>query len=509
MSIRLPLQRLVDLLARYGHWVSATLHFGAAFLFVDFREVFEIDYDEGFNLALAALFAVGEPIYTSIWSDQPPLLTILLAGVQKLFPWDVNAARILILAATSGMVGCIHAAAARIASDGQPAGETRVPRLLAGFGAATLFVSTDRIIRISFAVDTGTPAVTLSTAAACALVYAWDDLRPRWLFASGALLALACGSKLFVAFLLPVFLISIVVARPLKSLLQKGKSRVAPGLCWWSSGFLAGLAVVFGPMISPEMMEQLVMPHLQSQTGRSPLLAEAAFLPDRAVYLLVLVGLPALWITGRRTALPFVMWLTAGTIVLHLLPEIHSSYHLLVLVPAVVLAGAALGSLAARKGRYRRLFQGATLGMGIALLAFALPRLNMPEHWRTGAEPGLFRDAMRPLEGYEGHWMATSRQTLAFRAGLLVPPELAVTSRKRFTSTGLDAGQVLHAIGKHRVAFVFEDWRWPRSLRKELSRRIQADYCVIMGLPQVRLWQRRDLAESNQCIQESASAPQP
>ena len=98
--------------------------------------------------------------------------------------------------------------------------------------------------------------------------------------------------------------------------------------------------------------------------------------------------------------------------------------------------------------------------MGIALLAFALPRLNMPEHWRTGAEPGLFRDAMRPLEGYEGHWMATSRQTLAFRAGLLVPPELAVTSRKGSSRPlAWTAREVLHAIGKHRVAFVFEDWR--------------------------------------------------
>ena len=96
--------------------------------------------------------------------------------------------------------------------------------------------------------------------------------------------------------------------------------------------------------------------------------------------------------------------------------------------------------------------------------------------------------------------MATSRQTLAFRAGLLVPPELAVTSMKRFSTGFLDIEQMMRVIDKRRVAFVFEDPRWPTDLRKVLRKRIRSDYCIVMALPQVRLWQRRELVDPNKCL---------
>ncbi len=274
MSSNLPIQGPADFLARYGHWVSAGLHFATALLFVDFTGAFEIDHDEGFNLAKAALFGAGEPLYASIWSDQPHLLTVVLAGLHRLFPWSVEAARILILAVASGLVACVHFGAARVASDNLPVHQTRVPRLLAGFGAALLLVSTDRIISISFAVDVGTPAVALAAVAACVLLSASGHQRRSLFFASGVLLALACAAKLFVGPLLPVFLISIAVVGTRNSQLQRGRYYGVPAaLCWWSTGFLTTLVLLFGPTFSPEMIEQLVMPHFRYQAGRSPLSA--------------------------------------------------------------------------------------------------------------------------------------------------------------------------------------------------------------------------------------------
>ena len=303
MQPRTLFLRLVESLGRYGPWVSATLYFVTALLLVDFREIFEIDNDESYNLAKAALWAAGEPLYTSIWSDQPPLLTILLAGVHSLFPWNVDAARILILAVTSGMVACVHAAAAQIAADTRSASGTLLPRLLAGFGAAIMLTASDRIIRMSFAVDLGTPAVAFATAAACVLVCTWRNLRPHLLFASGALFGLACGTKLFVAFLLPVFLLSVTVASiPKPGVQRRNVYPILRAAGWWTSGLLTCLVVVFGPMISPQQLEQLVMPHLLAEGQGSPSLPVWVFHGDLGIYALAAFGIAALWVTRRVPA---------------------------------------------------------------------------------------------------------------------------------------------------------------------------------------------------------------
>ena len=502
MQPRTLFLRLVESLGRYGPWVSATLYFVTALLLVDFREIFEIDYDESYNLAKAALWAAGEPLYTRIWSDQPPLLTILLAGVHSLFPWNVDAARILILVLTSGMVACVHCAAARIAADARPASETRLPGLLAGFGAAILLAASAGIIRMSFAVDVGTPAVTLAAAAACVLVCAWSHLRPHLLFASGALLGLACGTKLFVAFLVPVFLLSVTVASTPKPGVQRwNRYPVLRASGWWTAGLLTCLAVVFGPMISPELVEQLVMPHLLGQGQGSPSLPVAIFHGNLGVYSLAALGGAVLWVTRRGPALLFVTWLIVGVSALCLHHPVWPSHGLLILVPAVVVAAAALGSLAARAGRYQRVFHTLGLGMGVALVSFSIPRFIVQKHWETGAEPSFFYpQVMRHLDGYHGQLMVTSRQTLAFRAGMLVPAQLAVTSSKRFETGFLDIEQVIQVIEDRKVAFVFEDGRWPIAVRHAFRARIAADYCRVMVGGQARLWQRRDLVQAGECL---------
>src|SRR5262245_50808733 len=60
--------------------------------------IYEFGPDEGFNLMKAALVASGFPLYSEIWSDQPPVLTFILAAVQRLVPFDVAAARAVVLA---------------------------------------------------------------------------------------------------------------------------------------------------------------------------------------------------------------------------------------------------------------------------------------------------------------------------------------------------------------------------------------------------------------------------
>ncbi len=60
-------------------------------------QTFEYIPDEGFNLMKSSLFLKGYLLYKEIWSDQPPLFTVILSYWLKLFGLSVYHGRILIL----------------------------------------------------------------------------------------------------------------------------------------------------------------------------------------------------------------------------------------------------------------------------------------------------------------------------------------------------------------------------------------------------------------------------
>src|SRR4029453_9477171 len=60
--------------------------------------IYEFGPDEGFNLMKAELVGSGFSLYSEIWSDQPPVLHFILAAVQRVLPFDVTAARAVVLA---------------------------------------------------------------------------------------------------------------------------------------------------------------------------------------------------------------------------------------------------------------------------------------------------------------------------------------------------------------------------------------------------------------------------
>ncbi len=88
-----PLRRLGEAAARHG-WLTFPLLF-AVFVSVlcPWWSVYEFDVDEGFNMAKAVLVANGFRLYADVWSDQPPLLTWLLAARELFDPWNIAQAR--------------------------------------------------------------------------------------------------------------------------------------------------------------------------------------------------------------------------------------------------------------------------------------------------------------------------------------------------------------------------------------------------------------------------------
>ena len=65
---------------------------------------FQYDTDEGLNLMKSLLQLRGRHLYSEIWSDQPPVFTYVLSGWFKLTGQNVNAARILVLLFSFGLL---------------------------------------------------------------------------------------------------------------------------------------------------------------------------------------------------------------------------------------------------------------------------------------------------------------------------------------------------------------------------------------------------------------------
>src|SRR3990172_1962065 len=66
-------------------------------LFYPFRFAFELDADEGVNLMKSLLVNQGAELYTDVWSDQPPLLTYLIAALFRIVGVNLTVVRLLIL----------------------------------------------------------------------------------------------------------------------------------------------------------------------------------------------------------------------------------------------------------------------------------------------------------------------------------------------------------------------------------------------------------------------------
>src|SRR5262245_12551418 len=63
--------------------------------------VYEFHLNEGINLIKGALVANGYTLYDQIWNDQPPGLTLVLAAIHRLFPFNVGIPRAVVIAFSS------------------------------------------------------------------------------------------------------------------------------------------------------------------------------------------------------------------------------------------------------------------------------------------------------------------------------------------------------------------------------------------------------------------------
>lgn len=411
--------------------------------------LFEMDPDEGIQLTKAILWRDGVPLYGGgMVNDQPPLFTVAIATLMGIVgEGNVAAVRWLPIAA-SGIL---------LAALGGIVAETLgwVPAI----ASVVILFNSEQYLRNSLTIAIGIPCLALGMVALYGLVRDRGRGQVGWLVASGMAMGLALQTKLLVGLLaLPV------------------------GLLWWGwqrspfsrRAFLrAGsvwLAAVLGTMgwvilaFPSYNLEALLRPHWAAlelrnaaatgldldRNGFGELLLDSLN-RDYAYYGLALIG--TIWAVrrgDRRVAYPLA-WLALDLIWLRNHYPIWDHYILLVAIPIAWLAayGVAAGLRGWRSPHWGWRRGGALLATGLVIVAIASETVRAIEQrpWNAQAFLADCCDAdvareyqiIAPLLAFYGdqtRWFLTDRPIYGVYAGLRVPPEIAVFSKKSL-ATGL------------------------------------------------------------------------
>ncbi len=431
--------------------------------------VYELDADEGFNLMKALLVADGHSLYRSVWSDQPPLLTWLLAGLFAMTGPSVAGARALVLGFAALALWSLFRLVRR------QEGNESAWLAVAVLGGSALFQ------RLGVSVMVGLPALALALAA---LDQAAGGRRQVWV--SGALMALSLNAKLFTATAIPAVLLAVALASS-----EGGRRRIAARCAEWLAAFAAVSAAVLA-IARPDLMAQLVAPHtapglegsFRYEVGWNRL--AALLVQEPAVLLLAAAGLVLAppWREARRWV-PL-LWLAVAAAAFWRHAPVWYHHALLFTLPLAWVAGP-LGRAVAGPSRPRRV-----LALAALLLAAPLAIQAGERAWHDFRAPVAAEDTAALEEigrfGAGARWIVTDRPMDAVRAGILVPPPLAVMSLKREKAGHLPPAAMTAALEQYAPALVSSRrLRLPREVRRVLDE----SYDVVVDRDDHTLYRRK------------------
>lgn len=409
--------------------VVAVVYFIGVLLFVPFMGVFELNTDEGINLQKARLVRAGYSLYTQVWSDQPPVLTWLLAGTQWVFGEPVVAGRVLVLVFSCLLLCALYG----------------IVRCSVGIGAALLSAAalamSQAYLTLSVSVMVGLPALALAMTAVWLVRIYGRSAQRRYLLASAVFMALSVMTKMFTIFLAPLLLLEIArltrrrTAR--RETQARGSWRVA-AVCWAGVFAAVVLAIWFGSAIS---YEQLVDTHFAARDIEAWREYDGStVVPEILMQNWVLICLAVIGISmaiARRmwdAAFPL-CWLIAGLIILLLHRPVWPHQCTLLTIPLAWLAGYSVlilaGLNAMRLSRRFIMILGAAGLIALGLIGvYVVPKLS---RYGEGYQKDRRAEIVELVRGDRGEnpWIITDDGMIAVRAGLLTPPQATVLSAKR------------------------------------------------------------------------------
>ena len=423
-------------------------------VYYPFRGVFEFDPDEGINLMKAVLMRSGYSLYGQIWSDQPPVLTYLIAALFRFSGPNANAARVLILLLSTGMVWAF----------------VQFLRLVWGnfhalFGVLLLLL-VPSYLKLSLSVMIGLPSIAFAMLSLLALTYWHKGNKERWLVISAAALSLSVLTKIFTGFLVPIFIAGLLLSRYADLRGKDWRRGLRPAGIWL--GMFSGVtALLLMLLVGFDHLDQILLPHLfasQMETFRETDRTLTLWYHLRQGWIFVLLGLLGsiyIFLEKRWLGLYPLAWMATALVLLSQHAPVWYHQTLLATIPAAMLAAGGVGEAirsVAGFFRSRQIFTSKSFA-ALAVLTFLIAALflQLPVALRQFSPIPIYaRDEKRPrasenrfmarIEKFapQTRWIVTDMPMYAFRAGLPIPPNLVVFTNKRLL-TGFLSDEELRA----------------------------------------------------------------
>jgi 4-amino-4-deoxy-L-arabinose transferase-like glycosyltransferase len=422
---------------------------------IPIRQIFVFDADEGYNVIKAMLMVRGYPLYSVIWSDQPPMLTYLLAGVFKILGLDVNVGRSIIIVFAILLIWAFTQYISVIAS-----------RWHALAGLCLLLVLPN-FVKLSVSVMVGLPAIALATVALYFITLWHRNKRNAWLILAAVVLALSVLTKLFTGFLAPIFSIGIFIDEFFTNQKTGKPWYKLPSVYLFCGTFAIVTLTAVIALIKPHYISELIFSHTGAQVVdyyAKKTLGFSWYLKSLIpLCILALAGCMWVIITKRWLAFYAIAW-SFSAFIFHCLWRPVWYHHLLLLtIPAAILAGMAfvessrytLGSYLADEQhsflhwihQFEWIDWANLFLVGLFIINWALFGKNLLTEvilirdsvQQPESENQICFEILSQINSYapQTHSIVSDFPMFIFRANLPTPPNLAVISQKRVLSGAL------------------------------------------------------------------------
>ena len=470
---------------------AALVYIGIMSLFFEYADIFEFNPDEGNNLIKSLLLDRGYSLGNQIWTDQPPGFTYLLWGLFKIFGWSVPVARQTVLC-FAGIIVFVTYDVLRSSA------RNSTGHFAAVTGCLFLILST-MFARLSVSVMIGLPAIAVMMLAVWSLNEYLQSERRHWLVICGALMGFSMGIKLFTGFLVPIYT-AVLIVHHLRGDGSGGWRRTLIPVTLLISGCLGVLLICLSPIILQGGIGGLLEPHLIVRLSRKgdadgfrQLLRFIS--QDGYLFALALLGTFQALKMRKTGILLWIFWLFSAAAFLYDHSPVWNHHRLLLTVPGAMLAGYALGGMLSflmRKWPTGLLpIRSIVPAIAVAgVLVASYP--NLEKVLLSGNQWSIrtLRDtqAQEVIERYlpDIRYMVSARQIFAFRANRPVPPNLAVTSTKRFQANLLTAYDIMDDIRGYSPELILLNDRWNESITTALREEINDEYEPVFRDPDNR-----------------------
>lgn len=465
------------------------------------------DYDEGINLMKSALVNQGYDLYGEIWSDQPPLLTLILSASFMLFGQSVTVARLLIIGFSTVLIGAFYQIIRHTISHAS------------AVVATLLLIISEHYLRLSGAVMVGLPSLALLLSSIAILLLGRNRVIP--VIGSGILMALALQTKLMVGLAIPGVITFLFISGWRKVNGERESINIASrfiviGL--WLLVLLITFLLV-GLTTQSLRIDLLLEPHFGSQTRTYTPFAGAGpvFLRNFAQqhYLYLLLGLAGLFWAGWRRAKGIVIpaiWLIVGIVALAIHRPVWYHHTLYLTIPLVWLCAFGIEvwmrSLSSSSWSIYRtpptmkqvslLIIGLLVVVGLYLYPQPLESRLADEvaQGRPTVSSALFAQlladsAIMSEDERANAWLLTDRPYYAFLAKRPVLPALVVFSRKRLTTGQLTNAMLVEQMQIYRPQAILLE-RFAQNFSPQVMDAIEAEYRLVASEGTARYYLRKE-----------------